>query len=1048
MTGRISILKRPLPPSSQGDDDGGCGARHLTKFQRKTAKGKVLRVVRERYLRSDLGCGHPACASCAGHHAQLAAAVRSSESRSLPLLQPASHGHRHLLIDTNVVLHQIDLLEATLKPSAASSSSKAPRETPAITSVILLQTVLDEVRHRSLPLFNRLQALIREPERNYWVYWNDFSEATAIARTPGESPNDTNDRAIRAAAQWYAAHFRALSPPAGVMLLSDDADNVRKARQDGIDALSVREYIQAWPDKAQSDQLFDLLAARSASNSDDTAAGTTPLEKHAVFYPDLLDAAEVTAGITSGALHSGFFNASPYNYLEATIKIPRFDHPVLLVGRQAMNRAVDGDIVAIEILPESEWRAAADAVLDADKALRNDDAGDAGDGDGEEGGNDQPSTGLDNDEEAAIQKREEEEARRTAQANAKERRPTGRVVGIVKRNWRSYVAHIDASSVHGAVITASMGQTSLFATPVDRKVPRVRIRTRQAKSLLGQKILIAIDDWLPTSRYPDGHFVRALGATESKEAEQESLLLEHGVSYRPFSQAILDCLPPEGDQWKVPPKELGGPHWRDRVDLREENICSIDPPGCQDIDDALHAKELPNGNIEAGVHIADVSYFVKPQTPMDAEAASRSTTVYLVDKRIDMLPALLGTNLCSLRPHVERLAFSVIWELTPDAADIVSVRFHKSVIASKAAFTYEEAQKRKDDVTLNDAITRSIRLLNTLAIKLKQKRHDAGALNLASPEVRIHLDSQETTGPIDVEQKEMRETNSLVEEFMLLANISVAQRNYQSFPQTTVLRRHGQPPSTNFEVLADILQKKRGMHLDASSSKALATSLDACVDPREPAFNTLVRIMATRCMLSAEYFCSGSVSHDAFGHYGLACGMYTHFTSPIRRYADVLAHRQLAACINYSGLHPNLHSKEYVEDVLRNANQRHRAAQFAGRASVEFYVGLAIARKNEQHGGGKQVGTGQVALKEEAFVIRTFRNGVAVFVNRYGLEGLITFDKDCAFDAENYQVTIPKEVSKLSKDITIGVFDKCMVELGVEKDRNTQRGKVKMALLV
>ena len=213
------------------------------------------------------------------------------------------------------------------------------------------------------------------------------------------------------------------------------------------------------------------------------------------------------------------------------------------------------------------------------------------------------------------------------------------------------------------------------------------------------------------------------------------------------------------------------PAWRNREDLREEQICSIDPPGCQDIDDALHAKPLPNGNIEVGVHIADVSYFVRPDTPMDAEAASRGTTVYLVDKRIDMLPHLLGTNLCSLRPFVERLAFSALWEMTPDA-NVVSVRFTKSVIASKAAFTYEDAQKRKDDATLDDPITTSIRLLNKLAIQLKQRRMAAGALNLASPEVRIQMDSSESSGPIDVEQKQLFETNSLVEEFMLLANTS------------------------------------------------------------------------------------------------------------------------------------------------------------------------------------------------------------------------------------------------------------------------------------
>jgi exosome complex exonuclease DIS3/RRP44 len=163
-----------------------------------------------------------------------------------------------------------------------------------------------------------------------------------------------------------------------------------------------------------------------------------------------------------------------------------------------------------------------------------------------------------------------------------------------------YVCHIDSASL-GSSDASSLSQQTVFATPVSRVLPRIRMRTRQAPKLVGQKILVTIDRWDATSRYPEGHFVRALGRVESKEAEQESLLLEYEVPYRPFGRAILDCLPREGDKWVVPPKAEGSPEWRDREDLRDMIICSIDPPGCQDIDDALHARRLPNGNIEAGV---------------------------------------------------------------------------------------------------------------------------------------------------------------------------------------------------------------------------------------------------------------------------------------------------------------------------------------------------------------------------------------------------------------------------------------------------------------
>ena len=967
------------------------------KFHRKTARGKVRAVVRETYQRDDVPCGCIACEACASF---------VEHGTPPPILD--QHGTQntytrkkhYVVVDTNVILHQMDVLES-----------------PVFTNVIIMQTVANEVRNHSMPLYNRLRTLLMDPDRRFWLFYNDFHQDTNVVRFADESPNDRNDCAIRQAAAYYTAHLRTHALPGHAdttVIVSEDVENVHKARVEGLEACSVREYITGFQN---AEQLSDLLSARTVDENR-APRGSRVFDE---YWPTT----QLEAGYKAGTLHKGFFNANAYNFLEGAVRSEALSKPILLQGREAMNRAVDGDVVYVALLPQSEWKGASDAVLEAESAQRNDDARDSDNEDEDVGLEAQP------------------------ESSGGDTQPTGRVVGIARRNWRSYVAHIDASSVNERAL-ATLGPQTLFASPVDRKIPRIKIRTRQAQALLGCKILVTMDEWKSTSRYPEGHFVRSLGAIESKEAEQESLLLEFDVPYRPFSKSILACLPSEGDHWTVPPKGEQDARslaiWRDRVDMRAENICSIDPPGCQDIDDALHAKRLPNGNIEAGVHIADVSFFVRPDTPMDAEAASRGTTVYLVDRRIDMLPHLLGTNLCSLRPFVERLAFSTVWELTP-SAEVVNVRFFKSVIASKAAFTYEEAQNRKDDLSLNDAITESIRLLNDMAIKLRRGRMEAGALNLASPEVRIHLDSAESSAPIDVEQKEMRETNSLVEEFMLLANTSVARRIYEAYPTTGVLRRHAPPPADNFETLQDILKKRRGMDLDVSSSGALAASLDRCADTRDPAFNTLVRILATRCMLSAEYFCTGSVPRNSFGHYGLAMDMYTHFTSPIRRYADVLAHRQLAAAIQYEPLPSNLYSKHYVDQVLDNVNKRHRLAQMAGRASVEFFVGLAISAKNAEQGvDATKVGQERL-LRADAYVVRTFRNGLAVFVNKYGLEGVITFPGECQFDPDEYQVTIPASLSQLGRDVTLGIFDRCTVEIGIEKDRNTKRGRTKMVLV-
>jgi exosome complex exonuclease DIS3/RRP44 len=725
---------------------------------------------------------------------------------------------------------------------------------------------------------------------------------------------------------------------------------------------------------------------------------------------------KMNTGIKAGTLHQGVFNVSTYNFLEGSIHVPSFDRPLIIFGRENINRAVQGDQAVVELLPKDQWKQSSSKIIEEESLNKNDNP----ETDGPEA--------IENEKErkALI-----DEAKNSQKGTAEGKpQPTAKVVGIIKRNWRYYVGHVDPSSVSKA---RGRGQQTVFLLPMDKRIPKIRIRTRQASDLLGKRVVVSIDSWDQTSRYPVGHFVRSLGELETKEAETEALLLEYDVQYRPFPKAVLDCLPKEGHGWKVP--EISDPRWKGRIDYRDKLICSIDPHGCQDIDDALHASLLSNGNFEVGVHIADVTHFVKPNTAMDDEASARGTTVYLVDKRIDMLPMLLGTDLCSLKPYVERFAFSTIWEITPDA-DIVSVNFTKSAIKSREAFSYEQAQIRIDDTNQQDELTQGMRILLALSKKLRKKRMDAGALNLASPEVRIEADS-ETSDPIDVKTKQLLETNSLVEEFMLLANISVAGKIYQSFPQTAMLRRHGAPPATNFEQLQSQLYVRKGLTLRVDSSKALADSLDECVDPQEPFFNTIVRILATRCMLSAEYFCSGTRAYPEFRHYGLASEIYTHFTSPIRRYADVVSHRQLAAAIEYEQLDSSLHSKSRLEAICKNINVRHRNAQFAGRASVEFYVGQALK--------------GRGAANEEGFVIKIFTNGFVVFVPRFGIEGVIKVSElsetsghepGTEFDAEKYVLKV-----LAGKELAVKLFEKVMVEIRDVKEEATGKRKIQLKLI-
>lgn len=879
--------------------------------------------------------------------------------------------------------------------------------------VIILQTVLEELRNRSLPLYNRVIGLTKSDDKHFYVFFNDFRLETYVVREQGETINDRNDRAVRKAVSWYGEHLRQalrLSKRATqcptIIMLSDDKENLRKAKAENLSACTLSDYVSGLED---ADRLLDMI---NVSHHGQGVKGPATEQ----LYPRYISLSKMMTGTRAGTLHQGIFNVSTYNYLEGSVHVPTFDKSLLILGRENSNRAVSGDVVVVEVLPKSQWKAPSTKIIEEETLNKDENA------ETEEAGAEAVVT---EQERQALQ----EEVKKIQGKSIEGRpQPTAKIVGVIKRNWRQYVGHVDGNS--SSIASQRRKQQTVFLIPMDKRIPKIRLRTRQADELLGKRILATTDVWNEDSRYPEGHFVRSLGDLETKGAETEALLLEYDVQYRPFPRGVLDCLPKEGHDWKVP-ADFEDPAWKGRRDLRDLLVCSIDPIGCQDIDDALHAQLLPNGNFEVGVHIADVSHFVKPNNAMDAEASIRGTTVYLVDKRIDMLPMLLGTDLCSLKPYVERYAFSTIWEINKDA-DIVSSSFSKSVIRSREAFSYEQAQLRIDDKSQKDELTQGMRTLLMLSKRLRQKRMDAGALNLASPEVRVQTES-ETSDPVDVKSKELLDTNSLVEEFMLLANISVARKIYEAFPQTALLRRHAPPPKSNFEELSNQLKVKRGFNLRTESSKALADSLDTCTDPKEPFLNTLVRIMATRCMMSAEYFCSGTQSYPEFRHYGLASEIYTHFTSPIRRYADLVAHRQLAAAIEYETLDISLHSKPKLEGVCKNINVRHRSAQMAGRASIEYFVGQALKGR---------------VVQEDGFVMKVFSNGFVVFVPRFGIEGLIrlrdlaTPEPEGLFDAEEYLLKVSGTV-----ELQVELFQKVVVRISDVKEESTGKRKLKLELV-
>ncbi|CAG8798490.1 12701_t:CDS:10 [Gigaspora margarita] len=811
-------------------------------FLKRTKKGNAIKVVQEHYLRDDIWCSVECCKLC------LQTGPVLSTSAMLTAQIPRPH---YIVPDTNVFMNQIDIIEH-----------------PALHDVIIMQTVYEEIRHLSLPIYNRLRALINDQKKRFYVFSNEHHRETYIQRLKDESPNDRNDRAIRSAVKWYSTHLKKITNKENhieVVLLTDDVGNRTKAQEEGLSAFSVREYVEGMTD---TPELVDILG--NSSNVE---------------------------GDKKGSILSNVNGA---------------DTQIMILGRPCLNRAIQGDVVAVQLLPKSEWLRTPTAVVVEEEEEANVNADLKEDG--------EPKEQNDELESEVIESSQ----------------PTGKIVGIIKRNWRP-----------------------------------------------------------------------ALGAAGDKSTETEVLLLEHDVPFQEFASQVLNGLPVEGEAWRVTEEHLSG-----RADLRHLNICSIDPPGCTDIDDALHVRPLPNGNYEVGVHIADVTHFVKPFTSLDEEAANRGTTVYLVNKRIDMLPELLGSNLCSLRCNVDRLAFSCIWELTSDA-EIVNVNFTKSVISSKASLTYEEAQILIDDTRKQDDLTKGIRILNQLAKKLHKKRIDRGAITLASPEVRFQLDF-DSQDPVDVEMKELRETNALVEEFMLLANVSVAEKIYSKFPASSLLRRHPPPTSTKLKELSNAI-KPLNFSIEFETSRALAESLDRAVLPDDPYFNKLLRILTTRCMMQAVYFCSGTLQFQDFRHYGLAAGIYTHFTSPIRRYSDVIVHRLLHAAIN-----PD---KNYGQE-------------------------LVDINKMQKLSDGK-------IEHNEGYVTRVLKNGFIVLVPKYGIEGIVysssasstTKSQTTPLVVYNSHNNSLESVTP-SGTVSIKLFDKVIVQITVDEDLvDGMRQKMKMELV-
>jgi ribonuclease R len=497
----------------------------------------------------------------------------------------------------------------------------------------------------------------------------------------------------------------------------------------------------------------------------------------------------------------------------------------------------------------------------------------------------------------------------TLYGKRKKKKPEGYVTEILTRAKTDFVGTLERS------------KSFSFVIPDDKRMyADIFIANEHLKKARdGQKVIATITDWPDDAKNPFGKIKTVLGDPGENDTEMHAIVAEFGFE-------LEFPLPVEQEANRIS-TTISNKELKKRTDFRDTLTFTIDPVDAKDFDDAISFKKLENGHYEIGVHIADVSHYVRPDTRLEEEAYNRATSVYLVDRTIPMLPEKLSNGVCSLRPNEDKLTFSAVFEVN-EAGHVLNQWMGKTVIHSQRRFTYEEAQERieigEGDLA-NELIT-----LNNIAKKLKEARFKQGALSFETEEVKFNLD--ENGKPLGVYTKVRKDAHKLVEEYMLLANRKVAEFAYkyrakkQKEANVFVYRVHDAPEETKLKEFTSFA-KRFGYHLKMDSQKAITKSFNdlALATEGKPEQN-LLQSMAIRTMSKALY------TTQRTGHYGLAFNFYAHFTSPIRRYPDLMVHRLLEKYLNNETEKP---SPEW-ETRSKHSSQMEQKATDAERASIKY----------------------------------------------------------------------------------------------------------------
>ncbi|OAX83699.1 hypothetical protein ACJ72_01934 [Emergomyces africanus] len=750
-------------------------------------------------------------------------------------------------------------------------------------------------------------------------------------------------------------------------------------------------------------------------------------QRKTLFTP-YLPQASLPALLNDGQLVAGILRVNKKNRSDAYVTTPDLDADIFICGSKDRNRALEGDLVAVELLDVDEvWsqkrekeekkkrkditdtRSGSTAGMDkasrSDSITNGDSAQIAPDGSIRRRGSlrQRPTQKKNDDVEVEGQSLllvEEDEI-------SDEQKPlyAGHVVAVIER-------------VAGQMFSGSLGllRPSSQATkekqeaerqardgghsrhhhdrqqekpkivwfkPTDKRVPLIAIPTEQAPRDFVEKhagyannIFVAcIKRWPITSLHPFGTLVEQLGAMGDLKVETDALLRDNNFASDEFSEAVLKNVGFE--KWSV--KDEDEALLAKRRDFRDETTFTIDPNGTKELDDAIHIKSLPHGKVEVGIHVADIAHFVKGNSLVDREAKKRGTGVYLMNRVVNMLPPRLATEICSLLPGEERLTVSVVFQVNSATGSVEGEPWiGKGIIKSSGKLTYDEVDavlSGKPDVELHGATAGDIKTLNDIAIKFREARFGNRSSNIPALRLLYQLDDENV--PVEHNIFDTTPAHELIEELSHKANSFVAKKLLSALPDKAFLRRQAPPNFRRLQTFVDRMTRL-GYDIDSTSSGTLQTSLFKIEDVE---IRKGMETLLLKAMQRAKYYVAGSVSEDQRQHYVLNLPVYTHFTNPSRRYADIIVHRQLEAVL------AEVECTDDVENLTKTAeqcNNKKDSAQTAQEQSVHIESCRIMDKKRSEIGGD---------LISEGIVLCVYESAFDVLIPEYGFEKRVHCDQ-------------------------------------------------------